>query len=1378
MAKTIATFEVVAKGKNISIVAKDTAKLGKEVKKTGTEVDKTSGSMNRLNKNANSVRRGLHGAAGMSSNATKNFAKMNQGMGGSTGLVAAYATLAANVFALSAAFNALRQAAQVETLTKGFNLLAAEVGRSGTQVADKLKEITNNALSTAEALRASAVALTAGFSTTQIDELGKVAKNASIALGRNLGDSIDRLFRGVAKLEPEILDELGILVRLDTAVENYAAKLGKAGSDLSDFERRQAFLNATIEQGTLKYGKLEGLIQANAYDKLAATFGDLTKSIIGLANTAIAPLINLLATSSTVLLGALIVFGSTVVTKMFPVLTELGVRQAASADAATAAAAKERDAADSRVASMRKIFAAATGGGQGAQQLRNQIQQNKQIRNYDKALGSLNKSEKLRARNLSKYHGEELKRKQRELADIRKQIALVEELKRAEQGRAQAQIKAQVSRAQAGEQRTLAGGTMLIGAGGGIEGFKQASSSLEQYRKRLLVTSRIQGDFTKTDGKYSFTSFGKQAMFGFKLASGGARLFGAALVNAIPLIGQIIFIAGILTSTLGSLFSKFKKNETAADKLGQVIKEQPEVYERYQKVLKNSIELNKNINKEFDITAEKALKVNASTRFAAGGFSDFNSAFQANLRELSDDNISKFDAAMVKLGKIFSNLGKAIAESGIGEVFKSVGQAISGSAKFVANEVTALVEGTDADKALVRGEDLRKETELLQNQFNKFAEESPVYAAVLQRITQGLTVKEMVDIAQKFDQTGDKVQAGFDALAGASDVVNASIESVEGNSKSLVTGLEDLDKRTNKYFTSLAKQNDFLVFAKNVESLEKNIISVIEQTDNLTLTQQQLSGELGSKSLKTLEQLGLKLEDLVTDFKENEDGSITLTGTLTELGKKFREIGELEQTIASQKQLNTVLDQAAQAAKNLALSQSELIKKQETLTRTGQFQLTPKQEIELAKQKAELEADAAEREYKSKLNIFILEQTLARLKLEANTTLEESEKERLRNLYTQIEIATLNLLIDQKRTKEVKAQSELLSKISTAGQTGTTIERIGAVGEAGTFESGSTAEQLTAAAGILNPMMEQLKELGPEGELVNIATAGIFSIAEAFNIMGQSGIKSAESLEQIGGILATASNIMQAASKAQIAEIDNQIAAEKKRDGKSTESLAKISAMEKKKDDMQRKAFNRNKKMQMAQTVVNTASSIAKALTELPFPANVALAVMMGALGAAQLSIISRQKYQGAAGSVEKPTTNLNIGGRSNAVDVSQSATAGELSYLRGGRTTGSNIGGAGASFPGAAMGRKSYADGGVVVGERGPEVIAPSTPVDIIPNYALDGQTTNVNFTINALDAAGVEDVLMGQQGNIIRMIRQAANENGENFLPNVDTMAYGSKT
>jgi hypothetical protein len=219
---------------------------------------------------------------------------------------------------------------------------------------------------------------------------------------------------------------------------------------------------------------------------------------------------------------------------------------------------------------------------------------------------------------------------------------------------------------------------------------------------------------------------------------------------------------------------------------------------------------------------------------------------------------------------------------------------------------------------------------------------------------------------------------------------------------------------------------------------------------------------------------------------------------------------------------------------------------------------------------------------------------------------------------------------------------------------------------------------------------------------------------------------------------------------------------------------------------MEKKAFERNKKVMMAQTIMNTAAGVMATMKDTGFFGS-PLAMIVAAMGAAQLAIISKQKFQGGTGNVEKPTmTNLTIGKRSDAVDVSQRATGGELNYLRGGRTTGGDLGGAGGFLPGSAMGRKGYAmgfrrgyaDGGIVVGERGPEVITPSTDVDIVPNFALGGGSTNVNFSINAIDASGVEDVLTNQRGNIIRMIREAANENGERFLETIDTQTYGSSS
>ena len=66
-----------------------------------------------------------------------------------------------------------------------------------------------------------------------------------------------------------------------------------------------------------------------------------------------------------------------------------------------------------------------------------------------------------------------------------------------------------------------------------------------------------------------------------------------------------------------------------------------------------------------------------------------------------------------------------------------------------------------------------------------------------------------------------------------------------------------------------------------------------------------------------------------------------------------------------------------------------------------------------------------------------------------------------------------------------------------------------------------------------------------------------------------------------------------------------------------------------------------------------------------------------------------------------------------------------------------------------------------------------PQVPGRVVPNDDIQaGAPTNISFNINAIDASGVEDMLMAQQGNIIGMIRQAANSYGQDFVESVDTM------
>ena len=134
------------------------------------------------------------------------------------------------------------------------------------------------------------------------------------------------------------------------------------------------------------------------------------------------------------------------------------------------------------------------------------------------------------------------------------------------------------------------------------------------------------------------------------------------------------------------------------------------------------------------------------------------------------------------------------------------------------------------------------------------------------------------------------------------------------------------------------------------------------------------------------------------------------------------------------------------------------------------------------------------------------------------------------------------------------------------------------------FEDGQVALSVLVSGfkNTLNPMIEQMRTLGPEGELIATVSAGAFAMSEAWAVAGEmikestgkageGAAKTAAILSAVGTTLSAVNDIMNASSQQRIAQIDKEIAAEKKKDGKSAASLAKIAKLEKKKDNEKEK---------------------------------------------------------------------------------------------------------------------------------------------------------------------------------------------------------------
>ncbi len=289
---------------NLNVKSTGTKRATKDINALNSALRKIGASSDNSTKGSDKLNRSTTRLGQSSASAGRQFSAQAAGLGG---LVGAYAGAAATVFALQQAFSALNRAAQVDNIIRGTQTLAAKVGENGNQILQSLQDITQGQVALGEAAEKANLALSTGFSTKQIEQLANISTKVSVALGRNLSDAFERLTRGAAKLEPELLDELGIFTKLEPATKAYAKEIGKAVNDLTEFERRQAFVNAIIEEGNRKFSEIDTSAPSaqKSLNRLSATLQDLGHKFGVLAAEALVPVIDFFTKDFT---GAISIF--------------------------------------------------------------------------------------------------------------------------------------------------------------------------------------------------------------------------------------------------------------------------------------------------------------------------------------------------------------------------------------------------------------------------------------------------------------------------------------------------------------------------------------------------------------------------------------------------------------------------------------------------------------------------------------------------------------------------------------------------------------------------------------------------------------------------------------------------------------------------------------------------------------------------------------------------------------------------------------------------------------------------------------------------------------------------------------------------------------
>ena len=1237
--------------------------------KASKAVNNLSKSSDNLNDSRNYYSKTEKGAAKITSNSTKAFSKQAQGI--NSGLVPAYASLAANIFAVSAAFGALSRAAAVQQLEQGLLAVGNAAGRNLPYVADQLIEITDNAISARQAMESVALGTSAGFSTEQLEDLTKVAKGASLALGRDLGDAMDRLIRGATKLEPEVLDELGIMVRLDDTTKDYAETIGKTANELTNFERRMAFTNAIIDQGQKKFSNIANSVDANPYTQLAAEFENLTKSTLNLVNTGLVPLVSFLGSSSAGLTGTMLLFGSTVSKQMVPGMYE-------SADAAA-------DAAEG----MHKYA-------------------NEQLR-------SIKVTDKLpeNFRNVSK--------------SISKGTASQEEYSQASRALATSiQNKDKYAKESLVVQKAL-NASVYTGAEArakDVQALALQSLQYKNYREALSYNNIAINEFsTSVRNNIQHQKLYKRAIGESRIAlfafGSTAKLVGTAVLGMVPYIGLAVTAFGLLKAA----FDKFTKKsdiekvvEEASDsfnsfydisiQLNDKLEDLNDTTEKYMSTLSATVgvydQISSAIGKVLEVESKRDAQLVKSQRselskiakkltteevaiLENGGaeaqaiVEKHASAFTANWAAIYLRNFEAFQKNI----EYFSQYSKE-AVAGVVEVTQNAidsirmgGSALSDSmkdniedAQFIINALSSGDLGAKNTEYLIETlKDLGLEATRTKGNLDGLTEQLNNYSKIVSSSFEETKVpyedarvaaEGLFNTFNSFSEEGALEKATKDLKDSNEELYNMAMEAGNGN---IVKGLEEITEGwENLGKAALAVENldlnavekyakiDYGSKMKYDKSAVESYYSVIasaqqEQLDNYNNLLSKLRKQPAAQG--AIKEVLKDRKDLETEISE------TAKDRLDDIDKVEQNILTLTKNIEKER-LDIIKQQNSAASTFIEAREKELelITSIENLKAGKDSDLSPEQELEVFRQLKEERLDTVREEASIKQQQLNIEMEMQRIKLE---TLRQAAELAGRGDLAQSAGNALGSLDTLQNTLEkniVDATSNAFKEIEK--------------------------EELQLNFNITSSITEKLSEIVEEIEDLDIGSA----FADAFEGMDSKYTEVFDGLSKFPELFKASKEQSEAFAKAQkelreeqkhINELANKDIDVKEQQADVAKKLEKVeeaslrsqasmyaaygataantlNALAETQDKTSREGFENAKKMQMASAVINTAAAITNALaTVQPYPAAVAAAAIAAATGAAQIAQISSTSF----GDSSKPSASGGSGNLSGGtVDI------------------------------------------------------------------------------------------------------------------------------
>ena len=210
----------------------------------------------------NKVKSALNGMSGAGDEASESTEGLEKTSNLAFSKIAGYiATVTGAIYTMKKIWEFSEQGAQLLSLETASSRVAASMGGDMQEIISAIQEASLGTISYYDAMQSAsnAMMLGLGSDTDKLANLMEIAAFRGRAMGLTTTQAFSDIVRGIGRMSPLILDNLGIVVDAESRYKVYAESIGKTAAQLSAAEKRQALFNGVLEEGNRLLAESGGL---------------------------------------------------------------------------------------------------------------------------------------------------------------------------------------------------------------------------------------------------------------------------------------------------------------------------------------------------------------------------------------------------------------------------------------------------------------------------------------------------------------------------------------------------------------------------------------------------------------------------------------------------------------------------------------------------------------------------------------------------------------------------------------------------------------------------------------------------------------------------------------------------------------------------------------------------------------------------------------------------------------------------------------------------------------------------------------------------------------------------------------------------------------